>query len=117
MHKNNPLYPMVDIMIDKIILYLNEACECDTLVLAAVFHPGLRVKFFTHALGEDGEGKNRSEELLKLVFTEKRNQIEFNNFTSATPPRSESPELDAFGSNSLNFYDEVVKSSDLNELD
>lgn len=45
MHNNNPLYPILEIMINKGILYLVEALKCNTLVLAAVFQPGLGAKF------------------------------------------------------------------------
>lgn len=117
MHQNDPLFPMVDIMIDKIISYLNEALECDTLILAAVFHPGLRVKFFDHTFGNGSEGKNRAEELLKLVFTQQRDQMELNNPLTPAPTRSNSPEDEGFGSTSLNFYNEVVTSSELDEVD
>jgi hypothetical protein len=49
MHKNDPLYPMVDVMKSKIKTYLDESLDCDTIVPATIFHPGLRLKFFSHA--------------------------------------------------------------------
>lgn len=69
MHLNNPLYPMVNIMLEKINLYLEEALACDTLVLTAVFHPGLRVQFFSRAFGEGSPEHDRAKALLEVAFT------------------------------------------------
>lgn len=117
MHPNNPLYPMVDVMIDKIIAYLNEALACNTLTLAAVFHPGLRVKFFSHSFGMGAEGNNRAEDLLRVVFNEKRNEMDLDNQPAAAPSTSKTPTVDAFGSQMTSFYGDIVESSNLNELD
>lgn len=120
MHQNDPLYPMVDIMIDKIIMYLNEALECETLILAAVFHPGLRVKFFSHSFGMGAVGNNQPEELLKMVFIKKRDKLDFQDEPVTNQSKTNSPIKDRFaiGNNTFpQFYNDVVASSDLNELD
>merc|ERR1712137_233580 len=81
MHLNDPLYPMVDVMLGKIKLYLDEALACDTLVLAAVFHPGLRLRFFSHAFGEGSPEQDRAEALLEVEFNSERHNQEANSQT------------------------------------
>lgn len=68
MHKKNPLFPMVDVMIGKITMYLYEALACDTLVLASIFHPGLCVKFFAHAFGNNSNHHNWTQNLLEKII-------------------------------------------------
>jgi hypothetical protein len=114
MHENDPLFPMVDIMIGKISMYLNEALECDTLVLASIFHPGLRLKFFAHTFGNDSIQHFRAQDLLESCFTTQRDSPDHQDQVTNTPPPTE---VSASTNNFLNFYNEVVTSSKLNELD
>jgi hypothetical protein len=121
MHENDPLYPMVDVMLSKIVLYLDEALECDTLVLAAIFHPGLRVKFFEHAFGNGSNQHRRAEDLLESAFILQRDspdhQVQENNVSSPINTSNDHEGDEGTGSDFLNFYTEVVTSSKLNELE
>lgn len=116
MHINNPLYPMVDVMIGKIKTYQDEAIECDTLVLAAIFHPGLRVRFFSHVFGEDSVKHQRAQELLQSVFTSEQDATDLRNQPPSPTQSADSPKKVA-GPSFLHLYDKVVTSSNLNELD
>lgn len=97
MQDNDTLHPMVDIVIDKIISYLYEALECNTLILAAIFHPGLRVKRNSHYSGMGSKGNNCAEEILRLAFTEEHEELKVNNQPEATPPQCDSTAVDSFG--------------------
>lgn len=75
MHKNDPLYPMVDVMISKIITYLDESLACDTIVLETIFHPGLRLKFFSHSFPNSSRHHNQAQQSLEMVFTAQKTYL------------------------------------------
>lgn len=68
MHKNDPLFPIVDIMIGKITMYLDETLACDTWVLARIFDPGLRVNFFAQAFENKSNHHHQAQDILETSF-------------------------------------------------
>lgn len=59
------LKDMIDVMEDQLNLYLDEALECDALVLATVLHPRYRLAFFNKFYPDD---KEQANELLHSAF-------------------------------------------------
>lgn len=115
MHENDPLYPMVDVMISKINTYLDESLDCDTIVLATLFHPGLRVKFFARAFGDDSKHHARARDLLESAFISQRDSPDIQSQTTDSPPPASTDTSDE--SDIFNLYNEVATSSKLNELE
>lgn len=95
MHQNDPLFPMGDVMIDKITKYPNEGLKWDTLILAAVLHPGLRVEYLSHAFGMGADGNNCAQNLLKVVFTKRRAKMELTDQPATVIDWSQSPTNDS----------------------
>lgn len=113
---------MVNVIIDTLIILLNEALKCDTLLLAVVSHPGLWFKFFGHSFGMGAKDNNWAGERLEFIFNEKleETQLELDHHPATAYPKSESPTPtyhQEFEQDFMPFYNDVVTSSDLTKID
>lgn len=71
------ILPMIVKMQEMVQIYYNEALECNSLLMACVFYPGLRLHFFEGALGEYHSHTINAQNVLRYIF--EKNQVEFNN--------------------------------------
>ena len=63
-----PLYPFYTAMLKRVQKYLDEAMECETLILATIVHPCFRLHIFELGFGFNSVESKQCLELLKSHF-------------------------------------------------
>lgn len=64
------IYPMLAKMREKTNEYMNEALQCETLVMATLLHPFFRLKFFAKHFGESSAVTINAEATLRRIHRE-----------------------------------------------
>jgi hypothetical protein len=67
---SDAIYPMLAKMQEKTVDYLNEALQCETLVMATLLHPFFRLKFFLKWFGADSAVTMNAESMLRRIYGE-----------------------------------------------
>ncbi|KAI9618851.1 hypothetical protein H4Q26_012105 [Puccinia striiformis f. sp. tritici PST-130] len=81
--ETDALYPMYQAMLKRVDKYLDEAMECDTLVIATIMHPMYRMHIFELAFGTHSHEVTNCLERLQKEY-----EIAKQKFESITPPES-----------------------------
>lgn len=108
--------PFLQACIERTKVYFDKALGCDTLLMATVFHPALRLRFFNHTLGSDHPTTAHATEYLNNQFTKRQQKLKI-------PSRSESPVIhhnedsDRMPDIYRLYENENVESSVANELE
>lgn len=115
---DDTLKPMIDAMLKRTTKYMNEAMACDSLVLAAVLNPALRLGFFDIAYGKGSKESKRAASVFRSACEARRAELN-------KKKDSALPDLTKPGTSSkpkatpaiFQLYSTANKANDLDEIE
>lgn len=99
--RSEPLFPMYHAMLVRVEAYLKEALSSDTLILAAIMNPSLRLDYFDFAFGSSSNETSRAKDLIETAYNDKKTEIEAKGPSTPNSSTSKNP-----GGVSLSVEDE-----------
>lgn len=74
----DPLFPMFHAMLVRVEAYLKEALGSETLILATILHPSLRLDYFEFAFGVSSNETTSAKSLIESTYAKKKAEVDAN---------------------------------------
>ena len=112
--RDEPLYPMWKKMIEKVNKYLDEAVDCDSLIMATILHPAFRLEYISQNFpGRRLEVEKMITDMFnarKLTIKSKDNQAPTEPSTSRSAHQSLKEQMQ------MNMFHKATTKAEIDEL-